>query len=515
MPIAAVCLVLTLLMQMGSGGSGPGGSGKGNGSATMLRDNFLIAPIDRKPVAPPASAAFARLDADKLGVQSCVVRVFGLAEGTYNVVRQSFNGGFWLGTLDVAADGQGQLEAPAPVTGDFKSWFDQGDTIEVQHGGDVLFSDPLHSSFAWLPGPGSGSMTNGARLIAVGADLAARGRVLYTEAPNHRSFFLRLERLVPGPYILEVAGKPALWVDTGPGGNANLSLDTRLSLGTGVVTVDTAGQLVRVLDAAGAVVLAAQMPADPDSHLHRTAAHQKFGDAGDGAADGLSVDFIKSGFSYFGNVKQGRLTWRRDALGAATLTVAMQGDLVTSYPYQLTVDGAWIADLQVPSGASKLPFEQTLDVAPDLDLRGRRVEVRDEDFGTAPLSLYFPQSVPAGLRAYRKDLRSSHHLRLDLLNPGTDLDATGQLDWRKHKGVEQLQLDVQDLPAGSYDVVIDGVVVAAGALVVSEDGDSAEQLFSTDGVLPGSVPLEFAVTGALEIRAAGTSNVFLLQDLGS
>jgi hypothetical protein len=31
----------------------------------------------------------------------------------------------------------------------------------------------------------------------------------------------------------------------------------------------------------------------------------------------------------------------------------------------------------------------------------------------------------------------------------------------------------------------------------------------------GRAPLDFAVTGALEIRATGTSSVFLLQDFGS
>ena len=73
---------------------------------------------------------------------------------------------------------------------------------------------------------------------------------------------------------------------------------------------------------------------------------------------------------------------------------------------------------------------------------------------------------------------------------------------------------VRDLPAGAYDVVIDGVVVAAGALVVVENGGEAEQSFSTGGVLAGSLPLEFEVHGALEIRGAGAAETYLLQDLG-
>src|SRR5258705_596638 len=90
----------------------------------------------------------------------------------------------------------------------------------------------------------------------------------------------------------------------------------------------------------------------------------------------------------------------------------------------------------------------------------------------AELALVFPKPVPAGVRAYHRDLRKPHHLRLDLLNPGIDLDATGLLNWRLKAGVETLLLVVRDLPAGAYDVVLDGSVVAAGAPVAGPPGSA-------------------------------------------
>jgi hypothetical protein len=189
----------------------------------------------------------------------------------------------------------------------------------------------------------------------------------------------------------------------------------------------------------------------------------------------------------------------------------MTGVLVSGPLYQVFVGNTWVGELGQASGQTPSPLQASFAVGPEIDLRGQRIEVRL--FGTPTVAAIYPQSVPAGVRAYHKDLRKPKHLRLDLLNPGTDLDATGRLDWRVKKGIEQLQLDVHDLPAGSYDVVLDGSVVAAGALVVTEDGGEADVLFS-NGDEPLALPLEFSVQGALEIRAAGTSTTYLLQDLG-
>src|SRR6185436_10594972 len=146
MPFAAGWLVLTLLMQVGTGGGGPSGSGKGNDFLPPpMKDNFILSAIDRKPAAPSGSAAFVRLYVDKFGTQSVLVRVFGLAPGSYDVLRLGYPDNAALGSIVVADDGQGQLAPPAPAVDDFMHWFLDYDTIEVRHGAEVLFSGTLDS----------------------------------------------------------------------------------------------------------------------------------------------------------------------------------------------------------------------------------------------------------------------------------------------------------------------------------------------------------------------------------
>ncbi len=508
-------LLLALALPLQGGGVGPGqDSGSFSDSDSLpVPDSFIVSALERQPAAPPGSSAFVRFDLNFDQTQSFVVRAFGLPAGTYEVVRIRLQDEFSLGSLDVGADGMGKLWPQAPAVGDFLDWFAEADTLEVRAGVDVLHSaylDPF-GIVIWLGEPPS--LVDGARLIAVGDDLDARGRLVYRAEGDTASLDLRLERVAPGPYILEVDGQPALYVEAGKGGKASMVLSRPIQAGTGRLTLNPVGEPVRVLDAAGDVVFAAQMPVLAYGSQNRPPGRQKFRDVGEGAADGLRVDFVKGGNYSSPYLKRGSVAWHRDALGAAGITLEVLGKWdFFSETYGLFVGDTWVGDLVLPADDGFQPVAATFAAPPELDLRGQRVELRGG--ALVHLALVFPQSVPAGVRTYRADVRKPHRLRLDLLNPGTDLDATGRLDWRLHKGVEELQLVVRDLPAGAYDVVLDGLVVVAGALLVGEDGGEAGQLFSTGGIVAGSLPLEFAVHGALEIRATGAEATFLRQDLG-
>jgi hypothetical protein len=508
------CLLLALALSLQFGG---GSDGNLSATSVPVPDSFIISALKLKAAAPPGSSAFVRFDLALDKTQSLVVRAFGLPAGTYDVVHTRHEDETALGSFTVGADGMGKLVPQPPAGADFLDWFEHSDTIDVRVGDEVLLGSPLDHVGDFLGGgsfaSATGPLVNGARLIAVGDDLDARGRLVYGDDDDARTLDLHLERVAPGPYILEVGGLPELYVVAGSGGKADLRLSTPIQVGTGKITLYPVGESLRVLDAAGSVVLAAQLPADVYGELVRGPGRQKFHDVGEGAADGLSVDFVKTDFWYAGELARGSVAWQRDALGAASITLTVQGkQLLTGATLHFYSGETWIGDLLLTAPQGSKVLTATYPAPPDLDLRGQRLELRG--YADAVFALVFPQSVPAGIRAYHKDLRKSHRLRLDLLNPGTDLDATGRLDWRLKKGVEQLQLVVRDLPAGAYDIVIDGEVVAAGVLLVDEDGGEAEQFFSTGGVLAGSLPLEFEVHGALEIRAAGAPEAYLQQDLG-
>ncbi len=471
-------------------------------------DSFYLMALSSGPAAPPGSSAFARLDVGLDKTQTLVIRTFGLPDGTYSVTRSGWLGKGTLGSFTVESDGMGKFWPEAPPGEDFTDWLLFGTWIEVLDGGDVLFSDYLDPPIDFFFTFGESSTLHGVRLIAVGDDLDARGRFLWTDVPGQHAADLWLQRLAPGPYIVEIGGVPELYVIVDEHGRGNLRLSLPVEQGRGQALIGPMGENVRVLGAAGDVVLSACMPGY-GSPSHPPSA-QKFQDQGDGAADGLSADFIRSGWS---SLAGGSLAWQRDAAGAASVTVKLlpkASSTAPASPYDVFVGDTWIGDVGTPEGGANDPIEGTFAVAPELDLRGQRVEVRQQ--GYAALALIFPQSVPAALRTYKRDVRRTHRLRLDLLNPGIDLDADGTLRWRRlSSGIEKLTLEVFDLPAGSYDVVIDGGVVAEGALVVAEAGGSAAAEFTSLGE-PAS-PLDFDVEGTLEIRASGSTTALLQQSL--
>lgn len=508
-------LALALLLSAGGGleDPAPGGPGDPYGSP-LYPDTFVISELAAQAAAPPGSAAFVRIDVHEDKTLSLVVRAFVLPPGEYEVVRDGFDDTTPLGSFTVGSDGQGKLTPGEPDLGAFLDWSQHADTIEVFQGEALLFSghmEPMHTFMVAID-DNLETMLNGARLIAVGSDLDARGRLICTSGWGYATEDLRMERLDPGPYFVEVAGQPEIYLGAGPGGTAKMRLVLPLKPGLGQATFYSPGQDIRVRNASGEIVLEAQMPNDLGQELSRPPKRQKFHDVGDGAADGLSIDFVAAFNTWVGGPKDGTFVWTRDKLGDSSVTVTLKEskELWPVGPFEIFVGNASIGSVEATLGAPET-WQATFAVSADLDPRGQRVVVRNDD--DEFLALIFPQSVPAALRTYHKDLRKPHHLRLDLLNPGTDLDATGRLDWRVKKGVEQLKLEVHDLPAGAYDVAIDGAVVAPGALLVDADGGDATQLFSTGAAVEGSLPLDFAVDGELEIHAAGNEAVYLQQSL--
>ena len=324
---------------------------------------------------------------------------------------------------------------------------------------------------------------------------------------------MRVDRLDPGPYLLKVDGDIELLLDVSADGSSEMRLREPMKSGSGMMNIWPEGKTIRLLDASGAAVLEAQMPYDYDETAKLPLGTQGFHSLDDGAIDGLQVDFIKVAELDYPAPQAGWLAWQIDASAVTSVTVKLTGqDTIPPEPYGIYVGDEWIGEVGDYPGGYVDPFESTLVVEAAVDPRGQRLEVRQGD--AAGLSLVFPQSVPAAVRSYRRDVRKPNRLRLDLLNPGTDLDATGFLDWRRAKsGAERLLLVVRDLPAGAYDVVLDGEVVSVGALVVAEDGGTAKQQFSNSGKPASALPLDFEVQGQLEVRASGQAITFLQQDL--
>jgi len=482
--------------------------------ALPIPNTFILSSLTPQADAPADGSAFARVDIAKDGTESMVVRVIGLPAGEYEVYLGSAPGGTLKGPLSVDESGMGQMSPPPPTFGGYFKYFQNQEVFQVRQSGQVLFTDTLDPPTGMVLLDDDVSSVNGARLIAVGDDLDARGVLVYRSSFGMQRVDVRLARLTPGPYVVEIGGEDALILDVDAKGKATLQQRVPVKPGFGEITVyDVVGAEVRVRDADGAVVLAARLPYDPFEEWSRPPSRQKFRDVGHDASDGLRVDFVKYGYNGYGGLDRGWLSWERDAAGAASVTVRIVGqDFIPAEPYGVFVADELIGTVGESGQWHDFNITNTFPLGPEVDLRAQRVEVRDgAEIG---LVLTYPQSVPAGVRSYHAELRQPNHLHLDLLNPGTDLDATGLVDWKRTgSGAERLRLVVRDLPTGAYDLVLDGRVVATGALVVEEDGGSADALYTTTGEPDGALMLDFDLHGGLQIAATGTSTVFLQQDL--
>jgi hypothetical protein len=153
----------------------------------------------------------------------------------------------------------------------------------------------------------------------------------------------------------------------------------------------------------------------------------------------------------------------------------------------VTTSGGGTASVDFRTGklsGRKLPL--------DFDPRGEVVEVEDE---TEPIlrNTNDDGSSPAGTQTDE---------RVDLASTGAIPGASGHARLKEKNGVREFSVEVEDVPDGAYDVLIDGVV--KGTITVS--GGEGEIEFQSGGDDPGP-PLDFDPLGALVQVAQGSTIV--------
>jgi len=126
----------------------------------------------------------------------------------------------------------------------------------------------------------------------------------------------------------------------------------------------------------------------------------------------------------------------------------------------------------------------------DFDPRGERIEI--EDGGQVILSSDVASTAPASI-----DESST------LLPTGVQPAASGKARLRVRKGKSDLSVEIEDVVAGSYDLIIDGVL--RGTFNVS--GLEAEVEFAAPTDDPGKLPLDFDPYGKLVQVVQGSTVV--------
>ena len=176
-----------------------------------------------------------------------------------------------------------------------------------------------------------------------------------------------------------------------------------------------------------------------------------------------------------------RLRVRRRCLSSE---VALHLRGVAAGVYTLVVDGQPAASVTTDRAGNAIAS------LPDLDLRGRRVQLVDERAavrftdGTAPVGPVDPVETANAQAA--------------LLATGAAIGARGALVYRAVGGREQLAVSIEGLPRATYEIRLGGVTL--GAVSVTSNGRSAEARFDSLGLSGEPLPSSPLCTAVMVVK---------------
>jgi hypothetical protein len=415
------------------------------------------------------------------------------------------------GTLVVGDNGSGDLTWVTPQDGDTPLFdFEVLDkTVDVSQGETSFFNDVFASSGSSGGGGGGGGESGDGTeaevlMVNVGPDLDAQGRLKFESKPGEKRFELQVEHLDAGSYLLRVAGAPVAAFDV-TGDEQSVEFQDPVEPGKILLNFDPLGQQVDVVSA-DVVFLTVVMPASvTDSGVQPP---KKGGDSckdvGKKKGDALQVKLMNTGVDAGA---EGKAVLSQGA--TSTFGVAIEN--VPDGDYTLEVGGVAVGIATASGGEAHFAFSTVPgdgEVLLDFPVQGQLISVTDGS--SAILSVVFPVSVQAALGNFAKELHAIDHVKVNLVSTGVDLDARGRVDFRHKTSHDTLVVVVQDLPAGSYDIVL-GAETFPGALVVASSSSKAKAVFDSMPK-PGQLLLDVNPSGmTLQVTAAGDPGTVFFQ----
>lgn len=183
--------------------------------------------------------------------------------------------------------------------------------------------------------------------------------------------------------------------------------------------------------------------------------------------------------------------------------------------YDLFVGGVLRAVIAVADTGDEIEGEAEFDSDPDeaneilldFDPDGAMIEISQS--GTAFFSQLFDASAPGG-----PDTCTESELEEPIASTGVDPDADGSARFRTRDDCEQdFQVEIEDVPLGSYELRVDGVL--RGTITVVDNAGDIEGEIEFDTDPDGSaLPLDFDPNGKL-IEVAQGATVFFSDTFGS
>ncbi len=409
------------------------------------------------------------------------------------------------GDLTVDGTGEGDVEFKTPQDGD-KPLLDfevLDQLVEVKQGATTFFSDTFDGS-----GTGGGGGSGGAAskievfMVAVGPDGNAQGRLRHELKAGERRFDLEVEHLDAGAYQLLVSGMPVAEFTT-DGLETEIEFQDPVESGKVLLNFEPLGAQVDVVSG-GEVYLTAVMPAAGTGAPSK--GKQGAQDTGKKNGDGLLVVLLNTGLVPAANGKA-QLETSGETEFEVEFEDAPAGD------YELLVGGIVRGGTSAVGGAGEFRFSTAPGAGEELldfEVQGQLVAITDGV--DTLLSTVFPVSVQAALGTWKKEIHDAARVKVNLVASGADLDTRGVLDWKDKASKDTLVVSVFDLPAGSYDLLVDGVPHDDVLVVTKADG-KAKVTFDTQP--KGSkLLLDFVVAGAVvQVTPAGDNGTLLLEAL--
>lgn len=180
------------------------------------------------------------------------------------------------------------------------------------------------------------------------------------------------------------------------------------------------------------------------------------------------------------------------------LRFQVQVERLTPGPADLQIAGASVGTITVNSlGRGEIKFRSPLGDDPGVlpltfDPRGQRVDVLQN--GQALLSVAVPnQSGTGGTGS-----NTNTDQRTSLVSTGAIAGAEGKTRLRSQSGKNRFNVEIEDVPAGSYTLRVDGVVVATiNAQPVPGTTHIEGEVEFAQPSEPGKLPLTFDPRGKL------------------
>jgi hypothetical protein len=410
------------------------------------------------------------------------------------------------GDFTVDGTGEGDVEFKTPQDGDKPLLdFDVLDQlVEVKQGATTFFGDTFGGSGTGGSGGGSGGSASKIEvfMVNVGPDGNAKGRLRHELKGGKRRFDVEVENLDGGTYQLFVAGAPVAEF-TADGFETEIEFQDPVEAGKVLLNFEPLGAQVDVVSG-GQAYLTAVMPAAGTGAPSK--AKKGATDTGKSKGDGLLVVLLNSGLE-------------PGASGTAKLEVSGETEFEVEFEdvpagdYELVVGGSVRAGTSAVGGAGEFRFSTSPGAGEsllDFGVQGQLVEITDG--ADVLLSTVFPVSVQAALGTWKKEIHDAARVRVNLVASGVDLDARGLADWKDKSRRDTLVVTVKDLPAGSYDLLVDGVP-HAGVLVVKKADGEAKVVFDTQPK-GKQLLLDFPVAGlVVQVTPAGDAGTVLLEAL--